>query len=222
MEVAVAGGHGRIARRLTRLLVAGGDRVRGIIRNPAHSDDLLADGAIPIVCDLETADDDDVDAAVSEADAIVFAAGAGPGSGAARKLTVDYGASKRLVDAALRTGIRRYVMISSVGTDDPPDGDDVFAVYLRAKAGAEADLRVAGLDHTIVRPGSLSDENGTGKVRIERHAPRGEITRDDVAAVLAGVLHEPNTARRTFEVIGGETPVREAVAAVEVLIPPDG
>jgi nucleoside-diphosphate-sugar epimerase len=221
MEVAIAGGHGKIARRLTRLLVAGGDRVRGIIRNPSHRDDLLADGAIPIVGDLETAGDDDIDAAVSGTDAIVFAAGAGPGSGAGRKLTVDYGAAKRLVDAALRTGVRRYVMVSSVGTDDPPDGDDVFAVYLRAKARADAELRAAGLDHTIVRPGSLSDENGTGKVRIERHVPRGEITRDDVADVLAGVLHEPRTARRTFEVIGGETPVREAVAAVESLIPPD-
>jgi nucleoside-diphosphate-sugar epimerase len=222
VEVAIAGGHGKIARRLTRLLVAGGDGVRGIIRNPSHRDDLLADGAIPIVADLETAGDDDVDAAVLGADAIVFAAGAGPGSGAGRKLTVDFGAAKRLVNAALRTGIRRYVMISSVGTDDPPEGEDVFAVYLRAKARADAEVRAAGLDHTIVRPGSLSDENGTGKVRIERHVPRGEITRDDVAEVLAEALHEPRTARRTFEVIGGETPIREAVAAVEVLIPPDG
>jgi uncharacterized protein YbjT (DUF2867 family) len=177
---------------------------------------------VPVVCDLETAGDDDIDAAVAGTDAVVFAAGAGPGSGAGRKLTVDYGAAKRLVDAALRTGIRRYVMISAVGTDDPPDGDDVFAVYLRAKARAEAELRAAGLDHTIVRPGSLSDENGTGKVRIDRHVPRGEISRDDVAEVVAEVLHEPGTARRTFEVIGGETPVREAVAAIEVLIPPDG
>ncbi|HEX2274136.1 MAG TPA: SDR family oxidoreductase [Acidimicrobiales bacterium] len=222
MEVAIAGGHGKIARRLTRLLVAGSERVRGIIRNPVQRDDLLADGAIPIVCDLETADDEDVDAAVSGADAIVFAAGAGPGSGAGRKLTVDYGAAKRLVDAAHRTGIRRYVMVSSMGTDDPPDGDDVFAVYLRAKARAEAELRAAGLDHTIVRPGGLTDESGTGKVRIDRHLPRGNITRDDIAEVLADVLHEPGTALRTFEVIGGETPVREAVAAVEVLITPDG
>ncbi|HWC10818.1 MAG TPA: NAD(P)H-binding protein [Acidimicrobiales bacterium] len=111
---------------------------------------------------------------------------------------------------------------STVGNDDPPDGDDVFAVYLRAKARAEVELRAAALDHTIVRPGSLSDEKGTGKVRIERHVPRGEITRADVAEVLADVLHGPGTARRTFEVIGGETPVREAVAGVEVLIPPDG
>jgi uncharacterized protein YbjT (DUF2867 family) len=222
MEVAIAGGHGNIARRLTRLLVAKGERVRGIIRNPAHHDDLLADGAIPMVCDLETADDDDIDAAVSGTNAIVFAAGAGPGSGADRKLTVDYAAAKRLVDAARRAEIRRYVMISAMGTEDPPDGDDVFAVYVRAKARAEAELRAAGLDHTIVRPGGLTDENGTGKVRIERHLPGGKVTRDDVAAVLADVLHEPGTAGRTFELIGGETPVREAVAAVEVLIPPDG
>lgn len=221
MEVAIAGGHGKVARRLTRLLVAGGDRVRGIIRNPAHGDDLVADGAIPIVCDLETAHDDDVDASISGAGAVVFAAGAGPGSGADRKLTVDFGAAKRLVDAALRTGVLRYVMVSSTGPDDPPEGDDVFAVYLRAKATADAELRAAGLHHTIVRPGGLSDADGTGRVRIDRHLPGGEITRDDVAAVLAAVLREPGTIRRTFELVGGDTPVPEAVAAVEALIPPD-
>jgi nucleoside-diphosphate-sugar epimerase len=222
MEVVIAGGHGKIARRLGRLLVTGSNRVRGVIRNPDHRDDLLADGATPVVCDLETAGDDDIDAVVSGADAIVFAAGAGPGSGAGRKLTVDYGAAKRLVDAALRTGIHRYVMVSAMGTDDPPDGDDVFAVYLRAKARADAELRGAGLDHTIVRPGGLTDEPGTGKVRIARLLPRGQITRDDVAQVLVEVLHEPGTARRTFDVIAGDTPVREAAAAVGALIPPDG
>ena len=223
MEVVIAGGHGRIARRLTRLLVAGGDQARGIIRNPAHRNDLLADGGDPIVCDLESASDDDIDAAVSAADAIVFAAGAGPGSGAERKLTVDYGAAKRLVDAALRTGVDRYVMISAMGVDSPPDDeDDVFAIYLRAKARAEDELRAADVDHTIVRPGGLSDDDGTGRVRINRHLPPGQVTRDDVAQVLAAVLHEPGTTRRTFEVLGGETPVPEAVAAVEALIPPDG
>jgi uncharacterized protein YbjT (DUF2867 family) len=221
MDVAIAGAHGKVARRLSQLLANRGDRVRGIVRNPDHRDDVMADGAEPIVCDLETAPDDDVDAAVAGTEAIVFAAGAGPGSGAARKHTVDYGAAKRLIEAARRTGVRRYVMVSSMGTDDPPGGDDVFAVYLRAKARADEDLRAAGLDHTVVRPGGLSDEAGTGSVRIDRHVPRGHVARDDVAAVLAAVLLEPGTIRRTFEVVGGDTPIPEAVAAVEARIPPD-
>lgn len=221
MDVAIAGAHGKVARRLSRLLAARGDRVRGIVRNPDHRDDVTADGAEPIVCDLETAPDGDLDAAVTGTDAIVFAAGAGPGSGAARKHTVDYGAARRLIDAARRTGVRRYVMVSSMGTEHPPGGDDVFAVYLRAKAQADAELRLAGLDHTIVRPGGLSDDAGTGLVRIDRHVPRGRIPRDDVAAVLAAVLLEPGTIRRTFELVGGDTPVPEAVAAVESRIPPD-
>lgn len=221
MDVAIAGAHGKVARRLSRLLAERGDRVRGIVRNPDHGGDVMADGAEPIFCDLETAPDGEVDAAVAGAEAIVFAAGAGPGSGAARKHTVDYGAAKRLVDAARRTGVRRYVMVSSMGTDDPPGGDDVFSVYLRAKARADADLRASGLDHTIVRPGGLSDEAGTGSVRIDRRVPRGSVARDDVAAVLAAVLLEPGTIGRTFEVVAGDTPVPEAVASVEARIPPD-
>ncbi len=221
MDVAIAGAHGKVARRLSRLLADRGDRVRGIVRNPDHRDDVMADGAEPIVCDLETAPDGELDAAVGATEVIVFAAGAGPGSGAARKHTVDYGAAKRLIDAARRTGVRRYVMVSSMGTDDPPGGDDVFAVYLRAKAQADADLRAAGLDHTIVRPGRLSDDIGTGSVRIDHHVPRGSVARDDVAAVLAAVLLEPGTIRRTFEVVGGDTPISEAVATVEARIPPD-
>ena len=221
MDVAIAGGHGKVARRLSRLLVDRGDRVRAIVRNPDHREDVMADGAEPIVCNLETAPDGELDAAVVGTEAIVFAAGAGPGSGLARKHTVDYGAAKRLIDAARRTGVQRYVMVSSMGTDDPPRGDDVFAVYLRAKAQADADLRAAGLDHTIVRPGGLSDDPGTGLVRIDRHVPRGRVVRDDVAAVLAAVLLEPGTIRRTLEVIGGDSPILEAVAAVETRIPPD-
>ena len=221
MDVVIAGAHGKVARRLSRLLAGRGDRVRGIVRNPEHRADVTADGAQPIVCDLETEPDGEVDGAVAGAEAIVFAAGAGPGSGAARKHTVDHGAAKRLIEAARRTGVRRYVMVSAIGADDPPGGDDVFAVYLRAKGRADADLRTAGLDHTIVRPGGLTDDVGTGSVLIDRHVPRGNVTRDDVAAVLAAVLHEPGTIGRTFEVVGGDAPIPEAVAAVESRIPPD-
>jgi len=214
MDVVIAGGHGNVARRLARVLTARGDRVRGLIRNPAHADDLRADGSEPVVLDLEEAGVDDVAAAIAGAGAVVFAAGAGPGSGAARKLTIDRDGAVKLHDAARAAGVERYVIVSSIGAERPPAGDDVFSVYLRAKA--EADQAVAAGDRawTIVRPGRLTDDPGTGRVRIQTEPFRGQVSRDDVAAVLAAVLHEPRSARRTLYVNAGEDPIDEALAAV--------
>jgi nucleoside-diphosphate-sugar epimerase len=220
MDVTVAGAHGKIARLLIPLLVARGDRVRGVIRNPDQAPDVRADGAEPVVCDLETATDDEVDAVVAGTDAVVFAAGAGPGSGAARKWTVDHGAARKLIDAATRLGIRRYVMVSAMGAADPPQDDEVFSVYLRAKALADEDLRTAGLDHTIVRPGGLIDDPAQGLVTVGAHVDRGRITRGDVAALIAAVLPEPSTYGRTFELVRGDTPVDEAIARIGRM-PPD-
>src|SRR5690606_7637372 len=140
MVVLIAGGHGKIAMRLARLLTAQGVRVRSLIRNPAHADEVGQTGAVPVECDLESASDEAVEAAVAGADAIVFAAGAGPGSGAERKETVDYGGAVRLIAAAKATGVPRYVMISSFGADPDHPGEEVFDVYLRAKGKADAEL----------------------------------------------------------------------------------
>ncbi|PWU22127.1 MAG: NAD-dependent dehydratase [Candidatus Rokuibacteriota bacterium] len=211
MDVAIAGGHGQIARRLARLLVARGDRVRALTRNPGHEHDLLADGSEPVVCDLEAAGPDEIAEAVEGAQAIVFAAGAGPGSGAARKLTVDRDGAVKLLEAARTAGVDRYVIVSSVGAENPPDGDDVFSVYLRAKA--EADRAVAASDRawTIVRPGALTDDPGSGRVRIDTEPFRGRVSRDDVAAVLAALLPRPRAARRTLYVNGGADPIEQAL-----------
>ncbi|MDZ7678665.1 MAG: SDR family oxidoreductase [Acidimicrobiales bacterium] len=211
MDVVIAGGHGQIARLLTRRLAGDGHRVRGLIRNPGHTPDLEADGAEPVECDLETAGDDELDSAVAGADALVFAAGAGPGSGAERKETVDLGGAVRTIEACRRNGVARYVMVSAMGTDEPPQDDAVFSVYLRAKAHADEALRGSGLDHTIVRPGRLTDDPPTGRVQLARHVERAEISRADVAHVLAAVLDEPATIGHTFEVVGGDTPIDEAL-----------
>ena len=221
MHVVTFGGHGRIARQLTPLLVDRGDTVTAVVRNPDHLEDVTLDGALGVVLDLETADSPALDGLVEEADAVVFAAGAGPGSGAERKRTLDLGGAVKAVDACARVGTRRFVMISAMGTDDPPQDDEVFSVYLRAKADADAHLRQAGLDHTIVRPGRLSDGPGEGAVQIARHVEPGEVPRLDVAYVLAAVLHEPATAGRTFELVSGDTPVQEAVANVATTVSPD-
>ena len=211
MLVAIAGGHGKIALHLTRMLSADGDAVRSMIRRPEHADDVREAGGEPVECDLEAADVDAVAAAIEGADAVVFAAGAGPGSGAARKDTMDYGGAVKLIDAAKQAGVARYVIVSSRGADADAPGDDTFAVYLRAKGRADADLAASGLDYTIVRPGGLTDEPGTGRVRIEAD---GDIPREDVAAMLIAVLREPRTVGLTFELVGGDVPISDAVAAL--------
>jgi uncharacterized protein YbjT (DUF2867 family) len=213
MDVVIAGGHGKIARRLARLLAARGDRVRGLIRNPEHADDLRDDGSEPVVCDLESASDDEVVAAVEGADAVVFAAGAGPGSGSERKLTMDRDGAIRLLGAARSADVARYVIVSSVGAENPPGGDDTFSVYLRAKAEADQALADSDRDWTIVRPGMLRDDPGEGRARIQTEPIRAEVSRDDVAAVLAAVLGEPRSVGRILYVVGGADPVDEALAA---------
>ncbi|MGI5469460.1 NAD(P)H-binding protein [Streptomyces sp. CA-132043] len=214
MRIVIAGGHGQIALRLERLLAARGDEVAGIIRRPEQAGDLLAAGAEPVVRDLESASVDEVARHLEGADAAVFAAGAGPGSGEDRKETVDRGAATLFANAAEAVGVRRFVVISAMGADsEPPEGTDpVFAAYLRAKGAADADVRArTALDWTILRPGRLTDGPGTGSVRLAESTGRGEVTRDDVAAVLAALLHEPATSGRTLELIGGDTPVEDAV-----------
>ncbi len=211
MEVVIAGGHGKVALRLTRELVRRGDRVRSLIRNPEHAVDVREAGAGPVVCDLEAVGDE-LTSVVGRADAVVFAAGAGPGSGAARKETVDYGAAVKLLAAAQANGIRRYVVVSSIGADARAEGGDM-APYFRAKGRADDAVRASGLDFTIVRPGHFVDTAGTGLVTVGQSVGAGDIPRDDVAAVLAAVLHQPATIGRTFEVVAGDVPVEAALAA---------
>ncbi len=210
--VAIAGGHGKIALLLGGLLAERGDSVRGLIRNRDQADDLRAVGIEPVVCDLEG--DGDVAAAVRGADAVVFAAGAGPGSGAARKTTMDLEGAVKLIDAAKVEGISRYLMVSAMGAANPPGegaADDVFSAYLRAKAGADEALRASGLDYTIVRPGGLTDDPGTGLVSIAERLDRGQVPRADVAAVLLACLDTPSTIGLSFDLIGGNTPIAEAL-----------
>ncbi|MFD0163514.1 SDR family oxidoreductase [Streptomyces decoyicus] len=217
MRIVIAGGHGQIALRLERLLAGRGDEVAGIIRRPEQAGDLLAAGAEPVVCDLESASVEDVARHMEGVDAAVFAAGAGPGSGIERKDTVDRGATALFADAAEAAGVRRFLVVSSMGADrEPPEGTDpVFAAYLRAKGAADADVRArAGLDWTILRPGRLTDDPGTDLVTLADATGRSEVPRDDVAAVLAALLDEPGTIGRTLELVGGEVPVKEAVRAV--------
>ena len=211
--IVIAGGHGQIALRLARLLSARGDAVRSLIRNPGHEAGVHATGAEAVLADMEQLDD--LAEFVDGADAVVFAAGAGPGSGPERKRTVDLGAAVKLLDAARRTGARRYLMISAMGAGDPSRGSEAMRPYLQAKAEADAALAASDLDWTIVRPGMLTDDPGTGLIDAAASlGRRGAIPRDDVAAVLVGCLDEPRTVRATFDVLSGDTPIGEALAAL--------
>jgi uncharacterized protein YbjT (DUF2867 family) len=214
VEVAIAGGHGKIALELTRLLAERGDSVRSLIRNPDQAGDVEEAGGEAVICDLEADDEERLARAVEGADAIVFAAGAGPGSGAERKETMDYGGAVKLIGAAKRNGIDRYVIVSSMNADAGHEGDETFDVYLRAKGRADEELAASGLAYTIVRPGGLTDDEPTGMVFASESGERGEIPRGDVAAALAEVLHQPAAEGKTFELISGRTPVEEALAAL--------
>jgi uncharacterized protein YbjT (DUF2867 family) len=212
MDILVVGGHGKIARRLLKLLAGQGHTARGLIRDPAQAADLQAVGGVPVVGDIEA--EDSLSAYVKGADAVVFAAGAGPGSGDARKRTVDLAGAIKLADAAIDQGVRRYVLISSTGAEAPEKGSGEMRPYYEAKAEADAYVSATGLDWTIVRPGGLTDEPGTGLVSTYRElGHRGRVPRDDVAAVLLACLTDrsADTIGVTFELLGGQTAIDDAL-----------
>ncbi|NKY98247.1 SDR family oxidoreductase [Nocardiopsis alborubida] len=217
MRIVIAGGHGKIALRLARQLADRGDEPVALIRNPDHAQDVVDAGAEPVVIDLEKATVTELTEKVMNADGVVFAAGAGPGSGTARKGTVDHKAAVLTADAASLAGVRRLVQVSAINVDEPvPEGtDEVWAAYVEAKRAADADLRERDLelDWTILRPGRLTDDPGTGRVELGGEVERDAVTRDDVASVIVALLDEPGTVGRVLNLVNGETPVAEAVRA---------
>jgi uncharacterized protein YbjT (DUF2867 family) len=218
MRVVIAGGHGRIALLLARVLAGRGDEVLSLIRKPEQAGDVEAAGATPVVLDLETASRADTARALAGADAAVFAAGAGPGSTAERKYTVDKGGSVLLADACEEAGVDRFVQVSSMGAGEPVSsgGDPVWAAYIDAKTQAEEDLKSRGLEWTIVRPGGLTDDAAAGTVTLAPPpVPRAQVPRADVAAVIAELLGAPGMGGLTLELRSGPTPIPEAVAALK-------
>lgn len=209
MKITVVGAHGSIAMLLHPKLIENGHSVRGIIRKEEQAGDLKELGVEPVVADIEKLDD--ISNAVGDADAVLFAAGAGPGSGAARKWTVDRDGAIKLIDACINNGIDRYVIISAMGLDEPR-GSEVFKVYQKAKAEADEALKKSGLDYTIIKPGRLTDEPGTDKVSVGMNLERGEIPREDVATVLAEVFETPETIGLQFDLVSGEKSIQKAIS----------
>jgi uncharacterized protein YbjT (DUF2867 family) len=217
MRVVIAGGHGKIALLLERLLAERGDQAVGLIRNPAQVADVHQTGGEAVICDLEAASADDVAGLLSGADAVVFAAGAGAGSGAPRKDSVDRAASVLMADAAERAGISRFVQVSSMGAGalPRPGTGEVWAAYITAKTAAEDDLRARDLDWTILRPGGLTDASATGRIRLAPPpVPAGTVPRADVATVIVALLDDPGTRHQTLELVSGDSPVAAAVRSL--------
>lgn len=213
MKVVIAGGHGQIAMHLHPMLKKRGHQSVGLIRKPEQSDDLRNAGAEPVIADIEK--NDDISDAVGEADAVVFAAGAGPGSGKERKWSVDRDGAIKLIEAAKKNGIKRYIMISAMGLDTPR-GDEVFQVYQKAKAEADEALKKSGLDYTIIKPGRLTNDPGTGKIKIARKLDGGEIPREDVARVILHTLENHKSIGMEFDLLSGNGTIEsELVRLVE-------
>ncbi|WP_395152624.1 SDR family oxidoreductase [Ilumatobacter sp.] len=214
MIVSIIGAHGQIARQLTPLLTDRGHSVRGIVRDETQFDNIRSDGGQPALCDLEHAEPADVDEILHGSDVVVFAAGAGPKSGPERKKSLDRDGAIAAVESAVRVGASHFVIVSSMGADNPPDDDETFSIYLRAKADADAAVRSAAVIHTIVRPGGLTDD-AAGRVHIGVSVDRGKVPRADVAAVLAEFIDRRPRTSSTVELITGNDSVNEAVNALD-------
>jgi len=215
MHIVIAGGHGKIALLLSRLLADAGHRPTGLIRNPEQAADLKSAGAEPVVLDLEKSTPEEIASALTGADAVVFAAGSGPDSGPERKLTVDRDGAVLLAEAAVAAGVRRFAIVSSIGADEyDPSSSDGMQIYLKAKSEADAAVRALDLDWTVIRPGGLTSDGPTGLVTVAERSDRSSISRADVAAVIAAVLETDQTIGRQFEVVGGSTPIADALASL--------
>jgi uncharacterized protein YbjT (DUF2867 family) len=214
-RVAIIGAHGKVAQQLMRVLYDLGDDFVGVVRNDEHAEDVYRLGGEGVLLDIEASGAEELAAAIEGCEAVVFSAGAGAGSGIERKRTVDYGGSVKAQEAAQRAGIRRFVQVSAWGVDAPvDDADPVWRAYVEAKRDADAVLRDSGLEWTILRPGGLTTEEGTGRVTLADSVPRGSIAREDVARLIALCLHEPATIGRQWEVVAGDTPLEEAVRSL--------
>jgi len=211
MKITVVGAHGSIAQLLHPKLIENGHTVRGIIRKEEQAETLREMGVEPQITDIEK--ETDISDSVGDADAVVFAAGAGPGSGEERKYTVDRDGAIKLMRACQTNGINRYIMISAMGLDTPR-GNEVFQVYQKAKAEADEALRHSGLNYTIIKPGRLTDEDGTGKITIG-DLDGGEIPRGDVASVIAAAIENESTHRKSFDLLSGDQSIEKALSSLD-------
>lgn len=211
-RILIVGGHGKVALLLAPVLTSRGDEVTAVIRNPDHAEEVRATGADPVVFDIEQGSREDLAALIAGHDAVVWSAGAGGGS-AARTRAVDFEAAVRSMDAAKDAGVARYLMVSyfNASPEHGVPADNPFHAYAEAKAAADEYLRATSLDWTVLGPSALTLEEGTGRIDVAS-AESGQVSRANVALVIAQALVEPATIHRTIRFNDGETPIAEALA----------
>lgn len=212
-RVLLVGAHGKVARLALPLLVEAGHEVVGVVRNPDHTGNVAATGASAMVADVEHLSTDELVDVLAGQDVIVWTAGAGGGS-PERTYAVDRDAAVRTVDAAVRAGVGRYVMVSyfGAGPDHGVAPDSSFFAYAEAKSAADAYLAATELGWTILRPSGLTDDPGTGRIESGDGVMSSDVPRADVAAVIAAVVDAPgSTAGRTLAFNRGEEPIAAVV-----------
>jgi len=210
MNVLVIGANGQIGSRLIRLLAhEGKHQVKAMVRKQEQGDQLRAEGIEPVFANLEDRVDVLVEA-IKGSDAIVFAAGSGGTTGLDKTLLIDLDGAVKTMEAAEKAGVKRYVMVSAMQAHNRENWSEAIKPYYAAKHYADRMLETTGLDYTIVRPGGLKNDPGTGRISAAENLEPGSIPRDDVAAVIAAVLEDRNTYRRAFDLISGDTPISEA------------
>lgn len=214
-HIIVIGGHGKVALLLSRILTDRGDQVTSVFRNPDHAEEVAATGATPVAADIEQLDTDALAKLLTGYDAVVFSAGAGGGN-PARTYAVDRDAAIRTIDAAGAAGVRRFVMVSYFGArpDHGVPADDPFFPYAEAKAAADAHLRTSDLDWTVLGPSRLTFEPPTGRITVGPKAPKAEVSRANVASVIAACLADDATVHRTLEFNDGKVSIAEALHEV--------
>jgi uncharacterized protein YbjT (DUF2867 family) len=214
MKVFQIGAAGGVGRRLASLLTAGGIEVTGAHRDPAQRAAVEESGATPVLLDLVGASVDELAELLRGHDAVVFSAGA-HGTGVDRTTAIDGKGLEKAADAAARAGVPRFLLVSvfpDAGRGrEPSEG---FEHYMRVKKTADVYLTSSDLDWVIVRPGTLTNDPGTGRVAAGLAIEYGDVPRDDVAAFLAAALREPGLSRMIVELTSGPTPIEEAVRAL--------
>lgn len=211
-RILIIGGHGKVALLLEPLLTARGDTVGAVIRDPDQRVGVAATGATPVVADLQALDTRELTNLIAGYDAVVWSAGAGGGT-PERTYAIDRDAAIRVIDGAGAAGASRFVMVSyfGAGPDHAVAPDDPFYPYAEAKATADEHLRASALEWTILAPSGLTLDPPTGRIDASA-AESASVPRADVAAVIAAVLADASTIRRTIGFNSGDTPIAEAIA----------
>ncbi|QFT88635.1 putative sugar epimerase YhfK [Bacillus sp. THAF10] len=210
MKVTVVGANGQIGKQLVHFLKTEGHTPIAMIRKQEQADEFSNDGVESVVADLEGTVDE-IKEAVNGSDAIVFAAGSGGSTGSDKTLLIDLDGAVKAMEAAEQAGIKRFVMVSALQANNRENWNEALRPYYVAKHYADKMLIESQLDYTIVRPGGLLNDPGTGKVKVGEKLERGSISREDVAKVLVEVLDAKNTYRKSFDLVSGDTEIKDEI-----------